>query len=183
MVFLESMEKEIPGDSHILGAVFCQLFHLTLFEPLKGLQAVCGFSFLQRFAGQMVQPDAETKAPVDIFQDIKGVQFTEIPVCIGLEDPIVKPFDIKAHHEVRLFEVGKKIIHLILGETEEAVLKTVKEDSHGDAHKVRIVPAAHLLGRLLGLQVKIDDSGRKGLRFGFFLFYWQRFQGHFLLPR
>jgi hypothetical protein len=52
-------KKKIPGNGHILFAIFNNFIHSTLFPPLEGLKAIGTFLNPESGPGQMIQGEPE----------------------------------------------------------------------------------------------------------------------------
>ena len=89
MPFFETELEKVPGDGHILAAVFNQFLHLPLAEPLHGLKAVGAFTLVQRLLGQMVQAQPEAEPAVDVLQDVERGERSEVPAGVCAQDPAV----------------------------------------------------------------------------------------------
>ena len=102
-----------------------------------------------------------------MLEEIESLQIMgKIENGVGHEHLVVEMQDVVADHEIGFAQTVYQVAGSPFGINLVGVLSRALGDPHRHPHLIFLVPTAHVVGRALGLQVKVNDVHRQGWRMG-----------------
>ena len=145
------------GDFDVVAAVLGDLREASFLEPSQGLQAIGGFLGAEGRGGDGIEGEPVVEDFVKFDEEIEGGELGEVEDGVAVEDLVIEADMVEADDEVGAAEFLDEVVDLRFPVDAVAAADGAEGDPETEAHVTDLVPAADLLGGLLGFEVEVDD--------------------------
>jgi len=157
LVVLHAIFVDHAGDFDVVAAILGDVEQLAFLEPLDGLQPFGGLFHAKGRGGYRIETEPVLQLGVQIDEHVQGGQLAQVQGGVAMQHFVIEPQVVESDDQIGPLQLADELVHLFLAIDPVFAVGGVVGDSHAQAHAADLVPAADLVGRPLGFQIKIDD--------------------------
>jgi hypothetical protein len=148
-----------PGGLHVVATILGDLGQLSLLPPLQRLHPVRRLATAERLLTDRVEPHPRPDDLLHVLHQVEHRHLAQIENRIGCQHLEIESNHVVTHHPVRALQFLQQLVDILLPiNLVGAALRAVGH-AQRQFHRLLVVPATHLRGAFLGLQVEIDKVG------------------------